>query len=100
MVESRQWQEVRGPLSLSLGITALVWLLLFVVVIFDPAGHHAGSMQIDQAASSNQTLPVSPLPSAFPALLQEHFSTCTKLPGCIPSSCPITMLCSCCNHAV
>ncbi|EIE18216.1 Metallo-dependent phosphatase [Coccomyxa subellipsoidea C-169] len=59
MVETKQWKEVKGPLSISLGITALVWLLLFVVVILDPTGHHAGSNELDQAASSTQTLPVT-----------------------------------------
>lgn len=43
MAESKQWQEVKGPLSLSLAITALVWLLLFAVVLIDPAGHYSGS---------------------------------------------------------
>ncbi len=62
MVETKQWKEVKGPLFISLGITALVWLLLFVVVILDPTGHHAGSKQLDLPASSTQTLPVSPFP--------------------------------------
>ena len=63
MAESKQWQEVKGPLGLSLAITALVWLLLFAVVLFDPAGHYSGSkvqhQQEQLLDSATQTVTVS-----------------------------------------
>ena len=39
MTSTVSWAEYKKPLGLSLGITALVWLLLFTIVIFDPKTH-------------------------------------------------------------
>lgn len=36
------WNEYKKPLSLSLGITALVWILLFTIVSFDPSRQKQG----------------------------------------------------------
>lgn len=41
MTSTVSWAEYKKPLGLSLGITALVWILLFTIVIFDPNTHNA-----------------------------------------------------------
>jgi len=62
MTSQPNWDEYKKPLSLSLGITALVWLLLFTIVIFDPNRHKPALLantEDDPAAPNLQACPLS-----------------------------------------
>jgi hypothetical protein len=40
MTEAKTWQEYKLPFGISVGVTALVWLFLFTLVMLDPSRHH------------------------------------------------------------
>ena len=61
MTSPVSWDEYKRPLSLSLGITALVWLLLFTIVIFDPSRTKRPLLDNRSNESGNLTSQVSPL---------------------------------------
>lgn len=61
MTSPVSWDEYKRPLSLSLGITALVWLLLFTIVIFDPSRTKQPLLDNRSNESGNLTSQVSPL---------------------------------------
>ena len=63
MTSSVSWAEYKRPLGLSLGITALVWILLFTIVIFDPNTHSAAllpSRKDDTRTHTPQACPFTP----------------------------------------
>ena len=64
MTSTASWAEHKKPLGLSLGITALVWILLFTVVIFDPNTHSTASLQESKDISppTAQVCPVTTKP--------------------------------------
>ena len=55
MTSPASWDQYKKPLSLSLGITALVWILLFILVIFDPSRHKQAAQAKSNEDSSNAT---------------------------------------------
>ena len=40
MTEVKRWQDYKVPVAISVGVTSLVWLFLFTLVMLDPARHH------------------------------------------------------------
>jgi hypothetical protein len=58
MTESKKWEEYKWPLSLSVGITVFVWLLLFVVVFLDPSKQRplGFGLEIQDKAILNDTV--------------------------------------------
>lgn len=67
MTSTGSWAEYKKPLGLSLGITALVWILLFTIVIFDPSTHSAAllpSTKADNRAPTQQACPFTPCADA------------------------------------
>ena len=61
MTSTVSWAEYKKPLGLSLGITALVWLLLFTIVIFDPNTHNTALLPNKRDDSGAPIQQVSPL---------------------------------------
>ena len=55
MTSPASWDEYKRPLSLSLGITAFVWILLFIVVIFDPSRHKQAALAKSNEDSNHAT---------------------------------------------
>lgn len=81
MQSSKQWNEYKWPLSLSVGITGLVWILLFAVVMLDPSkrlpmgiGH-----QMPGSASQNVTVRLLHLWSLLRSGLTHHASNVLPL---------------------
>ena len=73
MTSPVSWDEYKRPLSLSVGITALVWFLLFTIVIFDPSRDKQPLLGSISSDSGNVTSQVSPLP-----LIKSSHACCLK----------------------
>ncbi len=82
MAESKPWREVRGPLVLSLCITAVVWLLLFAVVIIDPDSRQTlESLRHGQSDAASHSSPVQSSLQAFHMhiAMQHRSESCTEV---------------------
>ena len=40
MTEAKRWQDYKVPVAVSVGVTSLVWLFMFTLIMMDPARHH------------------------------------------------------------